>query len=442
MPRSHFKTTLATIALPMWLIIQKKVPFNTALAGCDIRILLANESASNAERFLSAIESLFDSRTMLRALFPDLIPLPNQRKRWNQQEMLVNRNASWPEATIQTIGVGGAVQSSHFDVLILDDLIGKEAMESELVMEKTKLWLDYTESLLVNPSKSLVIVIGTRWHKRDIYQHIIDTDHRFEVYSRQAVEDGKPIFPERFTLEFFEDLKKKNLSMYLSQYLNNPTDPERCEFREQWIRYCSWNSDKVDYGDGSPPVSLSDFDIVGAFDPSVDEHSKSSRMAVVFAGMDSRQNVVIFDCYAGRDTTDKIIDRIFSMYQKWKPRAFGIESVVFSKLYIYIFQKEMLRRGKFLSIVPIKVSSTRSKEARIRDAIQSVAPLGKLFIFPNLHGFVEEFIEFPQSKYKDIMDATAHCINMLRPPMDSEEIKEIEEEEEYIINSRNKITGY
>lgn len=445
LPRAHLKSTICTISYPIWLIIQKKIE-GLDIKGTDVRILIANESATNAEHFLAAIQNILETNRELQTLFPNIVPAPNKRKRWNQQELVVNRTVSFPEATIQTIGVGGAIQSNHFDVIILDDLIGKEAMDSETVMEKTRIWLDYTESLLVNPKKSMVIIIGTRWHRRDIYQHVIDNDPRFVVYSRQAVEDGKVIFPEQFDMEFYDALRNKNPMLYYSQYLNNPVDPERCDFRPEWLKTYEWvqqdNTWAIKFEDDPIAVPLSSFDIVGAFDPSVDENSKTSRMAVVFAGMDYKQRVVILDVFAARQTIDTVIDRIFSMYQKWRPRILGIESVVFSRLYVYIFEKEMRKRMQWLNIVPIKVSSIRSKESRIRDALQAVAAQGRLYRSAGMGEFDQEFMEFPQGRYRDILDAATHAVNMLRQPESVENIKEYDELEEEFLRGRNPVTGY
>ena len=56
--------------------------------------------------------------------------------------------------------------------------------------------------------------------------------------------------------------------------------------------------------------------------------------------------------------------------------------------------------------------------------------------------FVQEYIEFPQGRTKDVLDAFAHCIQLLRTPFSEEEVEAEEEYEELILNQRSAITGY
>jgi predicted phage terminase large subunit-like protein len=444
LPRGHYKTTCGTIGFSIWLLIQDQIP-SLKLRGQELRILLANESATNAEKFLSTIENIFDTNELFRLLFPELLPdLP--RKRWNAQEMLIRRESSWPEATIETIGVGGAAQSRHYDVIIFDDLIGRAAMDSETIMEDTINWFDYSESLFVSPVKGIAIVNGTRWSKRDLYQHILEKDKRYGVYSRQCMEDGKPIFPEEFSVAFFDDLRVKNFAHFSSQYLNSPSDPAKCWFKEEWLKYFTWKTEgeevKLTSDDIEKPVNLGGLDIVQVFDPSFSQRRDSSRRAIVTLGMDSKQRVYLLDAYASRDTTDKVIDKLFSMHSKWRGREFGIESVALSRVYLNLCQLEAQKRKHWINFTPIKVPTTKSKEIRIRDALQEVAAQGLLYVQSNQREFIEEFLDFPQGATDDIVDAVAMGVMMLRQPASEEEESEEEKREEEILRSRNRITGY
>lgn len=426
------------------------------MRGSDVRILIANESATNSEHFLSIIENLWDTNELLNILFPDLIPDRSTRKRWNAKEMLLNRKAVWPEASIETIGGGGAAQSRHYEIHILDDLIGKEAMESEVVMEKAITWYDYSESLSVSPKRYISRVLGTRWSKRDLYQHIMEKDSKkFEggVYTRECREEGKPIFPEWYTNEYFEDLLAKNPAHYFSQYCNNPTDPASCDFKEQWIKYYSFErqGDRlfVHFERDDKLIAFADLDVVGAFDPSIDEKPTASRRAIVYAAMDSKERVILLDCYASRENLEKVLDFIFSMYTKWKPRVFGVEKAALQKVFITVIEKEWKIRKlsglpvPYVACTPVNVSTNRSKDARIRDILQPVASEGRLYIpRTSMIDFTQEFADFPQGRTKDILDALAQCLQLLRTPTSEEEALAEDEYEEQVNQQRSVVTGY
>lgn len=446
LPRKHFKSTITTIGFPIWLTIQPFIP-KFGIKGCDVRVLIANESATNAEHFLSIIEAIFDENELFRVLFPEIIPNKGKRRRWNAQEMLIKREATWPEATIETIGVGGAAQSRHFDVRIMDDLIGKAAMDSETIMEDTIEWFDYSECLSISPQRNVTRVPGTRWSKRDLYEHIKRNHKEYNSFSKRCRENGEPIFPEWYTNEYYDNMMKTNFSMYSSQYLNDPTDPSKCDFKGEWLKYYTWEHGK----DGELYLKLEgeeklidfrSFEVCGAFDPSVDEKQSSSRRAIVYAAIDSKQRVVLLDTYASRDSTDKVLDSIFEMYRKWMPRKFGVESVSLSRIYLNLIEKECKLRKEWVRAVPIKVSTRKSKDVRIRDTLQQVSAEGRLYVGAWMSDFIEEFNDFPNGATKDVVDAATHAINLLTVPDSQEDVSEWEKEEEKMIEMRSVISGY
>ncbi len=448
LPRKHFKSTISTISFPIWLHIQDWIP-SLLMKGADVRILIANESATNSEHFLSIIESLWDQNELLNILFPQLVPDRSTRKRWNQKEMLLNRGKVWPEASIETIGVGGAAQSRHYEVHILDDLIGKDAMESEVVMDKAETWYDYSESLSVSPMRYVSRVLGTRWKKNDIYSHMITKDKaKFEdaIYLRECRENGFPIFPEWYTNEYFEDLLAKNPAHYFSQYCNNPSDPARCDFKMEWLKYYEWervNSKLyIKLEDDDKLVPYSELDIVGAFDPSIDEKPTASKRAIVYPALDSKERVIVLDTYTSRDSLDKVLDVIFSTHSKWQPRVFGVEKAALQKVFIWVIEKESIIRKKWLSCTPVNVSTNRSKEARIRDTLQPIAAEGRLYIRHSMLELIEEWMDFPGGRTKDLLDALTMGIVLLRAPNSEEEDLEEREYEEKALDQRSSVTGY
>ncbi|MGH8621488.1 MAG: hypothetical protein ACRET3_05050, partial [Burkholderiales bacterium] len=94
------------------------------------RILIANETATNAERFLSAIKTHAETNKRFRALYSHIIPLDTRKTRWSQTELQFVRQGYYPEPTLDTIGMTGAMTSRHYTHLGFDDPISAEAAES------------------------------------------------------------------------------------------------------------------------------------------------------------------------------------------------------------------------------------------------------------------------------------------------------------------------
>src|SRR5438552_17477794 len=227
-PRDHLKTSIWTIANSVRRIV----------ADPNIRVLIGNETATNASHFLRRIEAVFDRNTLFQWLYPHLIPDAGRRTKWSEVEMLVPRSNDYPESTVESIGVGGAVVSRHYKLIKLDDLVGKEASESDEVMKKTIDWLAYAESLLESP-KDEIQVYGTRWSWHDVYDWLDKHERNLDIFFRQVYDsDGIPIWPERFDAQALDDIRYKIGSFKFScQYLNKPHDPESTSFDEKWLRY-------------------------------------------------------------------------------------------------------------------------------------------------------------------------------------------------------------
>jgi hypothetical protein len=241
--------------LPIHLIIQPKDNniYIPGRAGVDTRILLAGETEKRATNNLSVIQSAFEGNRLLRALWP-MCCWDNPRKqadRWNKNEMVAPRNTDYPDATIQAMGVGGAITGARHDVHIKDDLVSFEAANSQVVMETAISWHLASRALLDN-DYSLEFIIGTRWAVADLYEFIIhggivndekfDKDYTVDVQVRAIVEDGKTIYPEKFSLQresgkqAVVDLMKEHGTMFPLLYMNSAADPSLVDFDMDDVR--------------------------------------------------------------------------------------------------------------------------------------------------------------------------------------------------------------
>ncbi len=80
-------------------------------------------------------------------------------------------------------------------------------------------------------------VHNTRWAVWDLYSHTIENDPTVDVKIRAIVEDGRPIWPERFSLEKVEALRKGFGAMFYLLYMNSVQNPELTDFDCGLLRY-------------------------------------------------------------------------------------------------------------------------------------------------------------------------------------------------------------
>jgi predicted phage terminase large subunit-like protein len=441
-PRDHLKTSICTIADTTRRVAQNP----------SIRILIGNETATNSSHFLRRIEAIFDRCSMFRWLFPDLLEDPSKRQKWSETEMLVPRKEDHPESTVEAIGVGGAVVSRHYDVIKLDDIVGKEASESEEVMRKTIDWYIYCESLLVHPTQSEIHVIGTRWAYHDVIQKIL-TDE-LEVYDKlvlSALDGQNGLWPERFPLHVLDIIRQKMGSWKFScQYLNAPHDPEASSFNPNWLRYYTMSGGSA-AGGFSQTVCQSEamssnvaemrrFLIV---DPAISDNDQACNTAMVVVGHDILGRKWVLETFARRIQPIELIRIAFLMYQRWDCELLGVESVSFQKALKYFMQQEMERLGIYINVVELKPDNRKSKKTRIR-GLQPFFENGEIFLKREMEQLIDEYSAFPTGQLVDLLDALSYGPYVWGPPSSAadDDLEDDLRVSASIYQGMNPTTGY
>ena len=402
-PRDHLKTSIWTIADTV-----RRIAVDP-----NIRILIGNETATNAAHFLRRIQAVFERSELFRWLFPEIIPDP-QKTKWSETEMLVPRSQDFPESTVEAMGVGGAVVSRHYTHIKLDDLVGKEASESVDVMRKTIDWYLYTESLLVKPTNP-IDVYGTTWTFKDLYSWIQEHEIDVDLFHRKAIDPrGRVLWPERFPLDELNRIRAKIGSFKFScQYLNEPFDPEHMTFDPGWLRFyelSGWAPDD----DGAQLLSVigqpkpSKVVPVILIDPAISEKSYAARSAVVCAGLDETERIFVLEAWAERCQPLQMIDKVFEMAERWDPMLVAVEGVAYQRALKGFMEAECLRRKRWLNIREVRPGSREGKETRIR-GLQPYAERGKLWLRRSTCKLlVEEFESFPLGETVDLLDALGY----------------------------------
>lgn len=242
LPRDHLKTSIIR-GLMMHILLQPKESnlYFPSKEGASTRILFAAETAQNAENQLSWISTQYEDSNLLRGLWPQLVWHGNAQrlsKKWNQQAIQLPRSEIFPEASIETIGVGGAVTGRHYDVMVKDDLISYAAANSPTVMHDAVQWHKTSRALLHDADKGLEYMIGTRWAVGDLWQFIVENDPSVDVVVRAAIEDGKPIFPELFSLKTLLRIERElGPALFSLLYMNSAVDVSLTDFDSGMFRY-------------------------------------------------------------------------------------------------------------------------------------------------------------------------------------------------------------
>lgn len=401
-PRGHLKTSVVT----------KAFSIQQVLRNPNVRILIANQVWDKAREMLYEIKQMFSDKSDLPKIFGQFVS-----DRWREDDIVVRqRTRALAAPTIGTSGVEAELTSSHYDVVILDDLQGLQNYQTPEQREKVKRY--YRSMMDLLEPGGLLIVIGTRWHLDDVYQYIIDEESDyFDITVRKVIENGQIIFPRKFnkkfdpqtkswvetqvpTMDFINYLKKRPSEEFASQYMNEPIDSENQIFKKEYFKYYDRRPERLF-------VSMT-------IDPAISEKQSADYFAINVAGMDENYKIYVLDTLKGHWKVAESIDNIFTMFQKWKPSVVGLETIAYQKALKSWLEEKMRERGVYFPITELRRNTNESKEFRIK-ALEPFYRDGLVFHAPWMQSLEQELLQFPKGKHDDEIDAFASQLDLLVP---------------------------
>jgi hypothetical protein len=429
-PRGVFKTEVRT----------KGVAIQATLRNPNVRMLISNQTASNASKMIREIEQHFDgSNPMMNWLFPEYIKPNDKWKPWSEDEMIIPcRTIIAGTPTIMIIGTGGRIESQHFDIIFTDDLIGEKAMESPKEMLDAIIWHDGIESLFIDPRTGIEIMSGTRWDLADLYQTVIENPlYKVVCEPAENIQTGELFFPELLDKQVLHSIKTTNYALYMSQYMNDPENPEVLEFRREWLR--EYMLTKTDDGPAcelnGETFLIKDMDVVLAVDPAasgdierrvIEElkkgRSQKSNNAVEVWGLHGSGTYFLLDLWTGRAVGEnpeaQLARKMLEMFRRWKGyiRTGVLESFGAQAAIITVFKMLLAGTGESYPLKEAPKGSTRAKKVRVRAYLGGPAQNKQIAVRPGHDMFRYEFGKFPQSDQLDTLDAAVWAFQEIRRP--------------------------
>jgi len=416
LPRAHLKTTY---------FISYMV--NQVLADSETRMLYRMSSASNAEKTLSSvIEIMSPQNEVLSHFFPHAILDPSSHGTRVRADMIrVKRKGIYREGTIEARGIDSKVIGGHFTHQPFDDLIDDTMIDSDQTQQVAINRLKRSDPLFVEPQKNIELIAGTRW-PGVFYQWLIEdsgitdeywtlilgcykdsrwidfmhalgrevSDEDMErfggfVGEPDNPEDKVPIWPEHFSVETLENIKRKSPYDFLHQWLNLPVEEggrrfNKEDFNHYWIDYDSVSQAETCFvpmaKGGTYKIPVHRLYRTVTIDPATGEHGKTDQSAITTCGFDRKTGMIfLLDASQGRWLPDELIDRIIGAIRRWKPHVVSPEDVAFQKTLKHFMKQEMTRQGVSARIQPVKPGRI-GKGRRILDSLQPFVAGGQLFV--------------------------------------------------------------
>ncbi|MCK4513511.1 hypothetical protein KAW64_17305, partial [bacterium] len=164
---------------------------------CDdraIRILLVGSTFGQASKRLRRVKKLLENKKIINdwccgSRNEGLGQFRDKTSKWGDHIIEVVRPEDAEDhidPTMEAVGIGGAITGGHFDVIILDDVESKKRVKNSRIRRETKEWYEEVLLPMLEPD-GLLLVIGTRKHRDDLYSFMMPEVAGFEVIHDRAI---------------------------------------------------------------------------------------------------------------------------------------------------------------------------------------------------------------------------------------------------------------
>lgn len=487
-PRKHLKTTIVTEGSTLWVFGRRVVLGEDPVD----RVGIASSIKDNSKRFLRPISAIVTSSQLFQLFLPELIPDFGDETVWNSEEIIFPRQRYFPEPSVDTLGAGSKATSRHYTHLVEDDMINEENYDSPPAIRKA-IDLHMLYENLMERNTDTRIVCANSWAANDLNAHIIKNEPRTAVFSVDAEtginlkrsrlvppeimemakewEDGEGVWQERFPRKALIEIRQKvGPRIYNAQYKNNPFDPDVVDFREEWLRRYEWGrrthgglEEKVlrveDPGQPLRLVRLKDLNVVAAWDPALGvKTDDSSRSAFVVTGVDELGEVYVLEVLAERKDPLDFIDDIIESVARWGVGRVGIEDVLFQRLLGPVVEERLETRRMRSTLrgnkddaafrvgvgvfEPIKPLRGKDKDGRIRYLLSVPAKEGRIHAHASQLELLDEWVHFPMSQTKDVLDALAYTALLWAAGVTEDELVDYRQSVDKDLKGRDPVTGY
>ena len=395
MPPRHTKSEFASYLLPAWFLGQYP----------EKKIIQTAHTAELSVGFGRKVRNLVDSEDY-KEIFPELGLRADSKAagRWSTSK----------GGEYFAIGVGGAVTGKGADLLIIDDPHSEQEGQSAdpAVFDKVYDWYTSGPRQRLQPGGSIIIVM-TRWHKRDLTGKIIKTSvqregmDEWELIEFPAImPSGNALWPEFWSLAELEALRSElPAPKWQAQYQQDPSSEESALVKREWWQ--KWEDERP------PPCEF----IIQSWDTAFLKTQRADYSACttwgVFYHPDeqgvTQPNIILLDAFKDRLEFPELKKCAFEFYNEFEPDACIVEAKAAGTPLIF----ELRAMG-----IPV----SEYTPSRGNDKISRVNAVSDLFASGIVwcpetrfaEEVIEEFASFPAGEHDDLVDSSTQALLRFR----------------------------
>jgi len=395
MPPRHTKSEFASYLLPAWFLGQYP----------EKKIIQTAHTAELSVGFGRKVRNLVDSEDY-KDIFPALALRADSKAagRWSTSK----------SGEYFAIGVGGAVTGKGADLLIIDDPHSEREGQSAdpAVFDKVYDWYTSGPRQRLQPGGAIIIVM-TRWHKRDLTGKIIKTSVQregmddWEVIEFPAImPSGNALWPEFWSLQELEALRSElPAPKWNAQYQQDPSSEEGALVKREWWQ--KWEHKE-------PPVC--EF-IIQSWDTAFLKTQRADYSACTTWGVfykpdddgTTQPNIILLDAYKERLEFPELKKQAMEMYKEFEPDACIVEAKAAGTPLIFELRAMGIPVGEYTP------SRGNDKISRV-NAVSDLFASGIVWCPETRFAeeVIEEFAAFPAGEHDDLVDSSTQALLRFR----------------------------
>jgi len=395
MPPRHTKSEFASYLLPAWFLGQYP----------EKKIIQTAHTAELSVGFGRKVRNLVDSEDY-KDIFPALALRADSKAagRWSTSK----------SGEYFAIGVGGAVTGKGADLLIIDDPHSEQEGQSAdpAVFDKVYDWYTSGPRQRLQPGGAIIIVM-TRWHKRDLTGKIIKTSVQregmddWEVIEFPAImPSGNALWPEFWSLQELEALRSElPAPKWNAQYQQDPSSEEGALVKREWWQ--KWEHKE-------PPVC--EF-IIQSWDTAFLKTQRADYSACTTWGVfykpdddgTTQPNIILLDAYKERLEFPELKKQAMEMYKEFEPDACIVEAKAAGTPLIFELRAMGIPVGEYTP------SRGNDKISRV-NAVSDLFASGIVWCPETRFAeeVIEEFAAFPAGEHDDLVDSSTQALLRFR----------------------------
>lgn len=348
--------------------------------------------------------------------------------KWTDSEIEIIHGTDEYPIRVMALGITGSVRGINVDdyrpdLIILDDPCDEENTATPEARQKiSDLVFGALAKSLAPASEApdaTMALAQTVLVKGDLIDRVMEDKQWASVRYSCFDEKVESAWKDRWTTkELMEDkqahIDRNQLSLWLREMECKLVTQENSAFLLSWLEY--WDilpQGGMTYIGIDPTPPPKDGNSLKLVNQKLDD-------AVIMVIKYFNGKVYVADYYACKSPDpEEFVNKIFELVFKWNPMMVGVETTLFQRMLKWYLEKEMQRRRKFFTLVPVE--DKRKKETRIVQTVSRYASNGNLVVHRTHGELIDQYSIFQAQATKqhdDYLDALTIAIDLINPALE------------------------